>query len=218
MSLWMRALDLLFPPKCPFCQAVLDEPHMPICGKCQPKLPWLEQKEAFHKVDFTAGCYSPLAYRDMVREGVHHYKFDAVQASARPLSRLMSQCVQDHREIQPDFITWVPLSRESLRKRGFDQARRLADLMGRELGLDVNPTLQKVRQTRQQSRLQEPAQRRANVLGAYELHQKSDVQGRRILLVDDVMTTGATLSSCARTLRQGGAAEIWCVTLAQAGK
>lgn len=189
-----------------------------MCPTCQPALPWLEHKAAFCKVEHTAGCWSALEYRDAVRECVHRLKFSPVPAYGQPLGLLAAQCALDHPEISPDCITWVPLSRKRLKERGFDQARLLAEAMGKELKLPVEPMLVKTRQTQRQSRITDHAQRKANVLGAYEVSTKSAVLGKRILLVDDVVTSGATLSACARVLKQAGAEEIWCVTLAQAGK
>lgn len=218
MNLWMTALDLIFPPKCPFCQRVLDDPRAPLCPSCQPLLPWLDEKDSFRKVEHTAGCWSVLEYRDGVRDCVHRYKFSPVPAYGRPLGLLMAQCVRDHGEIGGEVVTWAPLSRKRRKKRGFDQARLLAETVGKELGLPVEPLLVKTRETQRQSRLSEHSQRRANVLGVYEVPQNSAVLGKRILLVDDVVTSGATLSSCAEVLRRAGAEEIWCVTLAQAGK
>ena len=218
MNLLTAALDLLFPPKCPFCRRVLKDPRAPLCSKCQPALPWLEKKEAFRKVEHTAGCWSPLVYKDAVRDCIHRYKFTPVPAYGQPLGLLVAQCVLDHPEITPDIVTWTPLSRKSLKKRGFDQARLLAETVGEELSLPVESVLEKIRETKQQSLLDTPAERKANALGAYVLRPGVDVTGKKILLVDDVVTSGATLSACARVLKQAGAAEVWCVTLAQAGK
>ena len=218
MSLLTAALNLLFPPKCPFCRRVLDEPRAPLCPRCQPLLPWLEKKESFRKVEHTAGCWSPLVYKDMVRACIHRYKFTPVPALGQPLGLLTAQCALDHPEIVPDVVTWTPLSRKSLKKRGFDQAQLLAREVGRELGAPVEPLLEKTRETRQQSLLESPAERKANTLGAYRLRDGADVTGKKILLVDDVVTSGSTLSACAGELKRKGAAEVWCVTLAQAGK
>ena len=212
-----QVLDLLFPPKCPFCSRVLDEPRAPLCPKCQPVLPWLDHKDSFRKVDFTSGCWSALEYRDEVRKAVHHYKFTPIRAKGGPLGQLMAQCVLDHPEIRPDVITWAPLSRKRLRERGFDQAEELARSAGRELKIPVLPLLVKARDTGRQSDLVQAEQRRANVLGVYALCPNVSVQGRRILLVDDVVTSGATLSACAKVLVGAGAEKVWCVTLAQAG-
>ena len=130
----------------------------------------------------------------------------------------MAQCAQDRPEIKPDVITWVPLGRRRLKERGFDQAQELAVTMGGELALPVEPLLMKQRDTGRQSDLTRPEQRKANVLGVYELRFGAAVRGRRILLVDDVVTSGSTLSACAKVLVEAGAEEVYCVTLAQAGK
>ena len=218
MKLLTMMLDLLFPPKCPFCRRVLDDPKVPLCPACQPTLPWLEKKEAFRKVEHTGGCWSPLVYKDVVRDCIHRYKFTPVPAYGRPLGLLVAQCVLDHPEIEADVVTWAPLSRKSLKKRGFDQARLLAETLGKECALPVEQLLEKTRETQQQSLLHSPSERKANALGAYQLREGVCAEGKKILLVDDVVTSGATLSACARVLKQAGAAEVWCVTLAQAGK
>ena len=217
MKLWLWALDLLFPPKCPFCEGVLEDPRAPLCSACQPQLLWLDEKDSFRKVDFSAGCWSVLEYRDAVREAVHRYKFTPVRARGEALGKLMAQCAADHPEIQPEIITWVPLSRKRRRKRGFDQAEELARTMERELGIPAEGVLRKDTDTRQQSSIRDKQQRRANVLGVYSLCPGADVRGKCLLLVDDVITSGATLSSCAKVLAEAGAEKVWCVTLAQAG-
>lgn len=211
-------LDLLYPPKCPFCQHILDEPRSPLCRSCMTKLPWLQGAHSQRKIDFAEGCVSPLRYEGAVREAIHRYKFSNIAAYGQPLGILMAQCVQDHPEIQVDMVTWTPLSRKRRWERGFDQAELLANSLGHELGLPVQGTLKKVRHTSRQSTLEEESQRRANVRGAYALRKHTQVKGKHILLVDDVVTSGATLEECAAMLRLAGAERIWCVVLAQAGK
>jgi len=210
-----RLLELLFPRKCPFCQHILAEPEAPVCPDCQPHLPWLTGKGDERRVDFTAGCLSPLAYRDSVPEAVRRYKFGGVRAYAHPFSLLMAQCAADH-ALEADCVTWVPLSAKRLRRRGYDQAELLSRGVGERLGLPAQPLLQKIRDTQAQSDLETDGARRANALGAYVVLPGAGVEGRRILLVDDVVTSGATLSECARMLRQAGAEQVWALTLAQA--
>ena len=209
-------LDLLFPPKCPFCQRVLDDPRAPVCPNCQPRLPWLEGPAGEQKVEFADGCFAPLAYRDRVVEAIHRYKFQQVRAYGEPLGRLMGQCLLDRRPQGADVITWAPLSRKRLRKRGFDQAELLAGAVSGETGIPLLPLLKKRRDTPAQSGLDGTSARRANALGAYELAPGAEVAGKRVVLVDDVVTSGATLGECARILRQGGAEEVVCLTLARA--
>ena len=211
-----KVLDLFFPPKCPFCQKILDNPRAPLCLSCQSKLPWLEGKAAERRMDFADGCYSPLAYRDAVPEAVHRYKFSRVRALAKPFATLMAQCLEDRLLQGADLICWAPLSRKRLRKRGFDQAELLAREVGRQLSIPPQTTLKKARNTPPQSELGATSQRRANARGAYELLPHTDLTGKRVVLVDDVVTSGSTLSECAALLRQAGAKEVWCLTLAQA--
>ena len=216
MKLLDDLLDLLFPPKCPFCQSILETPADPVCPACQKSLPWLVGRAGERKVDFIQGCCSPLAYRGAVREAIHRYKFSGVRAYARPFGLLMAQCVQDRPEMAPELITWAPLSRKRRRERGYDQGELLARAMAKRLGLPAVPTLVKARHTQPQSGLDSAEARRANALGAYALLPGAEVAGRRVLLADDVVTSGATLSECARTLLEAGAECVWCVTLAQA--
>ena len=117
-----------------------------------------------------------------------------------------------------DLITWVPLSRRRLRERGYDQARLLAQRVSLLSAIPAEATLEKIRETRVQSTLTEESVRRANVQGAYRVMPNVDVTGKRILLVDDVATSGATLSECAACLRLAGAESVAALTLARAGK
>lgn len=216
MNLRQTALDLIFPPKCPFCRKILGEPEAPVCPDCQEKLPWLEGRRAERRVEFAEGCFSPLAYRDGVPEAIRRLKFSHVRAYAEPFGILAAQCLRDHLAEPVDALTWAPLSRERLRERGFDQAEWMARAAGEVLSLPCLPTLAKVRHTVPQSELEDDAARRANVLGAYALLPGADAVGRRLILVDDVVTSGSTLGECARMLKQAGAERVFCLTLAQA--
>ena len=210
-------LDLLFPPKCPFCEKLLKEGRSLLCPDCQRKLPWAQGEPAQRKLEFVDLCTAPLWYRDEVRQSHHRYKFSGVRAYVRPYATLMAQCVTDRLQGQFDVITWVPLSAKRLRRRGYDQSRLLAERLARQLDMPFRPALKKVRNTKAQSGLKGESERRANVLGAYALLPGVQMQGERALLVDDVVTTGTTLSECARVLRGAGAERVVCVTLAMAG-
>ena len=210
-------LDLLFPPKCPFCQRLLHDPRAPLCPNCQASLPWLTGRAGERRVDFTQGCWSPLAYQAQVREAVQRYKFAPAPAYGRPFGLLMAQCARDQ-GVEAELVTWAPLSKKRRRKRGFDQGELLARTVGECLALPVLPLLEKSRHTVPQSSLPDGAARRANALGAYSLRPGRRIEGGRVLLVDDVVTSGATLSECARLLCQGGAKQVLCLTLAQAGE
>ncbi len=216
MSLQEKVLDLLFPPKCPYCEKVLDAPRAPACPGCQARLPWLEGKAGERTIDFASGCYSPLSYGALTRDAIHRYKFSRVRALGKPFAVLMAQCLSERLPGGADYITWAPLSRRRLRERGFNQAELLGREVGRLLAIPAGPALEKVRDTRPQSELDEESARRANARGAYAVLPGTDLTARRVVLVDDVVTSGATLSECAALLRQAGAERVFCLTLARA--
>lgn len=209
-------LDLLFPPKCVFCGRLLASGERDFCARCQRELPWLAGPEAEQTGEFFTLCASPLAYRDQVRDSIRRYKFKGRQGYHKAYGRLVAQCVHDHLDGRWDLITWVPLADQRRRERGYDQAFLLASAAALELGEVVVETLRKGRNTEAQSGLDDDAARRANVLGAYTAVDAELVEGKRVLLIDDVITTGATISECARILRTVGAGEVVCATLARA--
>lgn len=211
-------LDLIYPPKCPFCGCVLDRGGDGLCARCQQELPWTKEGEVRENIEFCDLCLSPLWYRGRAVEGVHRYKFRGGQLHARLFGQLMAQCVRDRWDGTADLVTWVPLSKERLRERGYDQARLLAERTAEVLSLPARATLEKTRNTTEQSSLTEEAARRANVKGVYRALEGCGVEGRRVLLVDDVTTSGATLSECAACLRMAGAASVTALTLTRAGK
>lgn len=211
-------LELLFPPKCAFCGHILRRGEKGMCRRCQQELPWIEGQAAEQQLEFISLCVSPLWYRQLVPESIRRYKFADRSLYAKTYGRLVAQCVKDHLSGRYDLITWVPLSAKSLKKRGYDQAMLLAMAAALELDEVAVETLRKEKNTSAQSSLKDDSARRANVLGVYEVVDPSLIEGRRILLVDDVVTTGSTLSECARTLRLYGAADVVCVTLARARK
>ena len=113
-----------------------------------------------------------------------------------------------------DLLTWVPVSPLRKLTRGYDQSELIACSVGRELGLTPVPLLKKVRHNRKQSRLAHAPERRANVLGVYRAIAPEVLTGKRVLLVDDIVTTGATAGEAARVLRTAGAKEVHCGAVA----
>lgn len=218
MKAFGRLLDLLYPPKCPFCGKLLEKGEDDLCPNCQASLPWTKEEEAGKAIDFCDRHLSPLWYRGRVPDAVHRYKFQSVEGCGELFGTLMAQCLSDRMAEPVDLITWVPLSQRRLRERGFDQARVLALRVSLLSGIPAEGTLEKIRDTRVQSTLTEDAARRANVQGAYRVLSGAEVAGKRVLLVDDVATSGATLSECAACLRLAGAETVAALTLARAGK
>ena len=207
-------LDLIYPPRCAFCRRLLSGREKGVCRFCRPKLPYVPadgQVQHFRNVD---KCLSPLYYHGNVKDSLHRYKFGGATAYADIYSEFIVKCI-DENQISCDSITWVPLSRRRLRKRGYDQAELLAKLIAKHLGQRPVRLLKKLRDTPPQSRTGSAEKRRANIAGAYACLRPALVQGKRILLVDDIVTTGATLSEAAKVLKNAGAKEVICATLAR---
>jgi predicted amidophosphoribosyltransferase len=118
------------------------------------------------------------------------------------------------REDTFDLITWVPISRIRRLRRGYDQVELLAYAVCAELGVEPVSTLRKIRHNRAQSGIVGQAHRRANVLGVYTAVEPEKFIDKRILLLDDIITTGATISECARVLLTAGAKEVHCAAVA----
>lgn len=200
--------DLLFPPKCMLCRRLLspEERAAEICGDCRTRvlLP-----EASPREDPSGGFDRALAalwYEGSVRQALHGLKYYEKQGYARPLSRIMVYALDKRLGGDYDLVTFVPTNPGTQRRRGYNQAELLARAVAQRLALPCVPTLKKNRATQAMHGLT-PAQRRDNVRDAYVLTVPGEVLlGKRVLLVDDILTTGATLSECGRALKAGGAA------------
>lgn len=207
-------LDLIYPPRCAFCRRLLSSREKGVCRFCRPKLPYVPadgQVQHFRNVD---KCLSPLYYHGSVKDSLHRYKFGGATAYADIYSEFIVKCI-DENQISCDSITWVPLSRRRLRRRGYDQAELLAKLIAKHLGQSPVRLLKKQRDTPPQSKTGSVEKRRANIAGAYACLRPELLQGKQVLLVDDIVTTGATLSEAARVLKKAGAKEVICATLAR---
>ena len=220
MKPFRALLNLLYPPKCPFCARILERGEEGMCALCQGELPWTQGPGK--TAEGCELCLAPLYYRDggedRVRAGIRRYKFEGGASYAGLFGELMAQCLADRREGPADLITWVPLHPKRKKRRGYDQAELLARRVGELSGLPVSPALEKIRDTGVQSRLHSEAERRANVEGAYRALPGLDLAGRRVVLVDDVLTTGSTMAECAACLRDAGAEAVTGLTLALAGR
>ena len=150
----------------------------------------------------------------MVREGIRALKFGKKSWRAKVFARYVAQAAAERLGGAFDAVTYVPVSLRRNFERGFDQARLLAEETAKIWGVKAEPSLRKVRHTRAQSSLTDPSLRAENVKAAYRVLRPDRVRGRRFLLIDDVCTTGSTLSAAADALMEGGAAGVVCAVLA----
>ena len=208
-------LDLFFPRKCIFCRALLKEDETDLCRACRMEAP--DFSSAKNNIPFVAGWTAVWYYRDNVKYSIHRYKFRGALSYADSYGRFLAMRIAQM-DIDYDYITWVPVSFRRRLSRGYDQVAILAKATAKELGVPLYPTLKKKRHNPAQSGLTDPAQRKANVIGAYATLPNGDIAGKTILLIDDVITTGSTVSECAKTLLTAGADKIYCAAIASAHK
>ncbi|MCD7753360.1 MAG: ComF family protein [Clostridiales bacterium] len=215
-GLWSRVLNLVYPPRCVFCQDFLtgERTERGVCAACEQALPRTDGTTALRPGDYFTFCLSPLLYQGVVRESIRRYKFSGRSYYHRVYGVFLRSCLKERLPSPPDVVTWAPLSARRKRRRGYDQAKLLAEEAGKLYGLRPVPLLKKVRHTPAQSSLGRAA-REENVQGVYRIRPDASVSGKRVLLVDDIITTGSTLSECSRVLLKSGAAEVVCLTLAR---
>ena len=206
-------LNLLFPPKCPFCKKVQDS--VGICVACDKELPWIPEDFVLPENRGGILCGAPLWYEKQVRQAFLELKFEGRSAVAEPLGEEVARCAAERFGGEFDVVTWVPVSKKRLKERGYDQSELLARSACRRWGIHPVKMLRKIVDTPPQSTIEDAAARRANVLGAYEAVNVEQIRNSRILLVDDIFTTGATMGECVRILKEAGAASVVCVAAAR---
>lgn len=206
-------LDLLFPPKCAFCGALVEEGD--VCASCAGALPFREGASSVLSIgEGRYRCALAFYYEEPVSGGVRALKFGGKSWRARVFARYIAQAAAGELSGEFDAVTFVPVSFRRNFARGFDQARLLAEEAGKIWGVRAEPALRKIRHTRAQSSLRDPALRQTNVEGVYAVPRPDRVRGRRFLLIDDVCTTGSTLAAAADALMGAGAASVVCAALA----
>lgn len=224
-ALLARVLDEFFPPRCLacgcpgnyLCNGCLDE-FRPIgskmCLKCG--------KPTEHTVDDCRSCRRWKQDFDFARAGYVYettlkrflvsFKFRGISDAERSLDKLVLPSMLADFDQRFDLVTFVPLHRDKLKKRGFNQSKIIADLVARLLDLSIVDTLRKERQTSDQNSLG-LEDRRGNIKNAFSACFRYD--GKKILLIDDVFTTGSTVSECALVLKGAGAKQVAVFTLAK---
>ncbi len=235
-------LDLIFPPRCPLCDGFIedtsnayegtdfctdcvesfksiDTPHCtvcwvpmkgsedknPICGACMKKRPVYTEAAA------------PFLYEGLIADAVHQLKYAKKTHLAPSLGSFLASFAEGWITHKSGMIAMpVPLHPKRLRERGFNQSLLLARRVAKDLKLELDYlSLRRIRHTSPQMTLG-VRERHENVKEAFEVVARDKCKGRTILLIDDVATTGTTLNECAKALKEAGASEIFCLTLAKA--
>ncbi|MBQ9685779.1 MAG: ComF family protein [Oscillospiraceae bacterium] len=213
MKLIDRLLDLIYPPRCIFCGRILPSSAVGVCRACAACVPRVPAGDRRWDIKHIEWCAAPLLYQGTVREALLRYKFNGVTAYGRIFADFMAKSI-DEIDFSCDIITWVPLSKRRLRKRGYDQAQILAEELAKRLELPCGRLLEKRIDNKPQSATGDAEKRKENARGVYACPDVEAVRGKRILLVDDIVTTGATLAECARVLKAAGCAAIYAAAAA----
>ncbi len=225
-------LSLLYPPRCavcrtlgcvlPLCQTCIAA-VMPVaepaclrcghalepdreCGNCRQHPPAFDRARALG------------AYQGVLREAVHRFKYGNCPALAEPLGGLLAAQARTQSDalygLKFDGVVPMPMHAGRRRQRGYNQSERLARVVARELGLPLDTALlMRARATRPQVGLT-ATKRRSNLQGAFRVSRPQDAAGKTFLLIDDVMTTGSSLSECAAMLKLAGARGVYALALA----
>lgn len=211
-----RFLRRLYPPKCVLCEKILELSETDLCLHCRMEQPEFTGRKK--NISFIAQWTAMWYYIGDVRKSLHNYKFHHHKIHAQAYGRLLAMHLLGKEMTQVDLITWVPISAKRKRERGFDQDKLICKQVAKELALPCLSTLKKHRHTDAQSHLVGIAPRRANIMGAYRVIDPARVAGKRILLIDDIITTGATASECAKILLLAGAKEVIFAAVAASEK
>lgn len=202
--------ELLFPRKCVFCGQILTRNESGLCRGCRTETPEYAEHRQIHGLD---DCCVVWYYQDAVRESLLRFKFHNRPDYAGVFGPMLAMKMQQ-RLRGGELLTWVPVSKARLRQRGYDQAELLARVAAKELGIPAVRLLEKFRDNPAQSGIADAESRKENVRGVYRLCPGVDVAGKRVILIDDILTTGSTAGECARVLREAGAAEVRLAVLA----
>ncbi len=222
-----RLLDLLFPVRCagcgragellcPACRAQVQPVPQPVCIRCGRPLAVQGRCDGCAAGQFhVSAIRSAAVYADPLSQVIHRFKYEGRPELHEPLGQMLAGYWRD-RSATVDLVAAVPLHENRLRERGFNQSDLLAAVLCREVRLPLlQPgVLRRERDTAQQMLLG-PAERRTNVQDAFRW-RGPHLAGSKVLLIDDVATTGSTLEACAEALLAAGANKVWALTVARA--
>jgi ComF family protein len=230
------ATSLFYPAVCVICSVNIEQTKY-LCDSCQERAPRIT-------APFCAKCSEPFsgaitgtfscancehrtihfdsavaAYRSrgLVRQVLHQFKYGGQRHLRYPIAAWLGESLSDPRlrGRRFDAVIPVPLHPARERERGFNQASLLAELFSAAASLTLQPALERIRYTTTQTAY-DRSERMENLRGAFRLRKNKDVRGLCVLLIDDVLTTGSTLSECARVLRAAGAVSVHAATAARA--
>ena len=220
-----RFLSGLFPRRCAYCGRVVAA-DVRMCSSCVKEVPRIDGEICVRcgrekkKCTCTGAMYytalaAPFYYSGVVRKGMHSFKFRNSPRNAEAFAFEMAKTVSErYGGIDFGFIAAVPMDKQGIKARGYNQVQLLANELSQKLGVEFKDgLLVKLYPTEKQHGLSRIL-RKGNLTGVFDINEPALVEGKNVLLCDDVSTSGETLNECAKMLWLYGAKNIYCITLA----
>ncbi len=199
-----------FPERCPYCDKTIAAGKI-ACDICEAQFP-----ETYSSNYAKGGypCCSPFFYQGIFKEAVKRFKFNNMPQNAEKLATVLSLCVKKSYDIKSiDIITFVPMFPAKEAVRGYNQSRLLAIELSKILGIPCENIIEKIKDNFPQHECTSQAQRRDNVKGVYKAADTENIKGKKVLIIDDILTTGYTLGECCKVIAKKTKAEVLCATI-----
>lgn len=221
-------LDILFPRNCVYCKKFLKSGIVCdsclgrisiysgfFCPVCNGRMP--EPKKICHpRAPYILAAATD--YNDVVREIIHRMKYDGIAEAAEPISKIIGDYIRIAQlPLAGRIIVPIPMHHSRERSRGFNQAALIAEKISRNFGIPLEPNvLIRIKNTAPQSGIKSTAEKNKNICGCFSVAKPENIAGKSILLVDDIITSGATLNEACRVLKNAGAKNILALVMAKA--
>lgn len=203
LKIYNEILDIVYPmeDKCIICKT---DGFMGLCPYCKSRI---------NRDTIENGILSYGFYGGIVKSLILKFKYESDFTAGYLLSRLLVEMIEE-KEIYADVICYVPMTKKSEKKRGFNQCEVIARHIGYHMNIPVSNCIKKIKNTKEQKTLTKE-ERVKNLMGAFKVSRIEDIKNKNVILIDDVMTTGATINECKYVLKKSGANKITVLTIAK---
>ncbi len=214
-----------FPDRCPLCGNTIIHKAV-ICDNCKSDAKLIrgarclscgrtkKSCECKGRANFYNGIVAPFVYEGVVRQGIGSWKFHGAERSVNFFADMMIAAIKEaYGDMNLDVITFIPQTVKETKERTYNQGEQLAMTLGEKMNIPVHPLLKKLYETERQRNLSFIS-RSGNIFGVFDCCNKAMTEGKTILLVDDVKTSGKSLNECAKMLHIYGAASVYCAVIA----
>ncbi|MDU2490176.1 MAG: ComF family protein [Clostridium celatum] len=203
LRIYNEILDIVYPieEKCIICRA---DGFIGLCSYCKSRI----NRATIESDNLSYGFYGGI-----VKTLILKFKYESDFTSGYLLSKLLVEMIEENK-IYADVICYVPMTKKSEKKRGFNQCEVIARHIGYHINIPVSDCIKKIKNTKEQKTLTKE-ERVKNLKGAFKVIRVKDIKNKDVILIDDVMTTGATINECKDVLKKSGANKITVLTIAK---